>query len=117
MAAPVVPAPRLASDDAVSNVTPGMHREMRAQIGSAIFAISGGRLTGTVHGIELPVAKGYVVKVYYTVNDDYTVERVRRVSGIDKSCGFVQGVYGDQLAEVAYRASCFESYGDGEWAD
>ena len=84
-----------------------------------VAAISGGRVGRVVKGndivgIDLPVSNGYHVSVVLDASDTYTVRRlfIRGSKVFNK--GTITGVYCDELAEVAYAASCFRSYEFGE---
>lgn len=85
-----------------------------AQIGRGnVFAISGGRVgllrnKGKVVGIQLPVSSGYKVRVFLDADDTYIVQRVWR----EKVKGLVEGVYCDQVGEVAYQAGMYQSNKD-----
>ena len=90
--------------------------ELIAQIGRMnIFAISGGRVgvivndEGETVEIQLPVSNGYRVSIKLGWDDTYTVSRqfVRKGTVSDK--GTVEGVYCDQVGEIAYKASCFRN--------
>ena len=92
--------------------------ELLGQIGTMnVFAISGGRVNvwressgeGTLE-LELPVSAGYRVRVYLAWNDTYTVERVLVRKGKVTKRRTVEGVYCDQVGEVAYLASCYKSH-------
>jgi hypothetical protein len=92
-------------------------REIVKQIGMMnIFAISGGRIEIHETGIVLPVGKGYYVFVDLAGNDTYTVRRMFKRSGRFIEKGIVEGVYCDQIGEVAYRASCFVNVPFGQAA-
>jgi hypothetical protein len=95
-----------------------------AQIGRwNVGAISGGRVyidgesynasSKTTQQIELPVGYGYRVRILLGWDDTYTVQRVivkNTKNGIKETIkGSVEGVYCDQVGEVAYQASCFRS--------
>lgn len=54
--------------------------------------------------IEMVVGNGYRVRVTLAADDTYTVERVVARSGNVK--GRAEGVYCDQISDVAYAASC-----------
>ncbi len=99
-------------------------KELCDQIGIMnIFAISGGRVLidgatyneqdKTTQQVELPVAYGYRVRITLGWDDTYTVSRVivkntkKGISEVIK--GTVEGVYCENLGEVAYQASCFRS--------
>ena len=88
-----------------------------------VGAISGGRVyidgatydpvTRLTQEIELPVAYGYRVRIQLGWDDTYTVQRVivkNTKNGIKETIkGSVEGVYFDEVGEVAYQASCFRS--------
>lgn len=96
---------------------------MSQQIGGmTILAVSGGRrvvISETV--MELPVAKGYTVRVTYNhVPDLYVVERLYRRAGKTVVKGALTDVYADELSEAVYGASCYISYPNvkgNRWAD
>jgi len=100
-----------------------------AQIGrDNVFAISGGRVgvwkpNGECMEVELPVSSGYLVRIVLAGDDTYTVERIlrRRPKGqtarVDKVLGRMEGVYCDQVGEVAYYASCYRSHPNFEALD
>ena len=91
-----------------------------------IGAISGGRIyidgttydeqNQTTQQVELPVAYGYRVRITLGWDDTWTVQRVivkntkKGISEIIK--GTVEGVYCENIGEVAYQASCFRSNSD-----
>jgi hypothetical protein len=96
---------------------------LKAQLGMFnIFAISGGRFyidgatfqDGKTQQVELPVAYGYRVRIFLDWNDTYTVQRVivkNTKNGIKETIkGSVEGVYCDQVGQVAYYASCYQSH-------
>lgn len=90
--------------------------EIARQIGSRnIMAISGGRITATENGIELPVSNGYRVRVDLDPSDTYTVTRVLKRGAKAFVKGKRSGIYCDQVAETAYRAGMFRSYSESEW--
>lgn len=74
-----------------------------------ILAISGGRVRAVDDVVVLPVAAGRVVEVAYDrARDLYDVRRVR-ARGLSRTVETeTVGVYADQLADVAYRASLWE---------
>lgn len=81
--------------------------QLRAQLGWNLAAISGGRITW--HGpscVLLPVGSGYRVAIILEANDTYTVRRIHIGTRVTIK-GEVSGVYCEQLAEIAYQASCF----------
>lgn len=89
---------------------------IRDQIGFGnVLAISGGRWLIQKHGIRLPVSNGYSVVVTYEDNDTYTVTREFERGAKVFTKGERTDVYAEELGEVAYRASCFRSYGENEW--
>jgi hypothetical protein len=84
---------------------------VRDQIGMMnVLAISGGRwfYDSTENTVILPVHYGYKVVVKYNAgSDDYTVSRIL-VRGTKVTVkGERNGVYCEELGEVAYRASCY----------
>jgi hypothetical protein len=86
---------------------------MSRQIGTmTLLAVSGGRRVAISENVlELPVGKGYTVRVTYNACPDlYTVERVFRRGGKEWQKGQLTDVYADELAEACYGASCFISY-------
>lgn len=90
-------------------------QELKAQIGRMnIMAISGGRVGISATGVELPVSSGYRVYVNLDWDDTYTVQRVLVRKGVAKLKGVVEGVYCDQVGEVAYQASCYKNVEFGE---
>lgn len=91
-------------------------REIVRQIGAGnLMAISGGRTLPIKGGVSLPVSAGYHVHVELEPNDTYTVTRWFARCGKFHQHGQVANVYAEQVGQVAYRASCHESYSDGEW--
>ena len=100
-----------------------------AQIGNwNVLAISGGRVyidgetydaeSKTTQQVDLPVGYGYRVRIQLGWDDTYTVQRVivkNTKNGIKETIkGSVEGVYCDQLGEIAYKASCFRNVQFGE---
>ena len=90
-----------------------------------ILAISGGRIgvwkpNGECLEVELPVSSGYLVRITLAASDLYTVERIlrRRPKGQtakqDKVLGRMDGIYADQVGEIAYLASCYKNVEFGE---
>jgi len=90
-----------------------------------VGAISGGRVgvykpEGECVEVELPVSAGYWVRITLAWDDTYTVERVlkRRPKGQSakeiKVLGRVEGVYCDQVGEIAYNASCYKNVKFGQ---
>ena len=99
-------------------------QELQKQIGFwNIGAISGGRVYidgatyneqyGTTEQVEFPVSYGYRVRVILGWDDTWTVQRVivkNTKNGIkETNKGSVEGVYPENIGEVAYEASCFRS--------
>lgn len=74
-----------------------------------IFAISGGRIIKRETGITLPVSNGYSVTVDLHANDTYTVRRIFTRAGKVSIKGQVEGIYCDEIGEIAYQASCFRN--------
>jgi len=96
--------------------------EVIRQIGRMnTYAISGG-VWGSLRdsetqeitiGVWLACGTNRMVEVSLDYDDTYRVRRVRRiVKGTEKDTAVVEsevsGIYCDQLAEVAYRASCWK---------
>ena len=86
------------------------------QIGQMnILAISGGRVgvvknnEGETIEVELPCGAGYRVSIILAWDDTYTVTRqfVRKGTVFQK--GTIEGVYCDQVGEIAYKAACFRN--------
>lgn len=78
------------------------------QIGMGnIFAISGGRVEHLDTGIIMPVSNGYSVWVNLAWDDTYTVSRIYKRGLKLFIKGTVEGVYAENIGEVAYVASCF----------
>jgi len=85
-------------------------QELISQIGKMnIFAISGGRVEVRKTGITLPVSNGYSVMIDLAWDDTYTVRRMFKRGGKMFIKGSVEGVYCENIGEVAYQASCFRS--------
>lgn len=89
--------------------------EIARQVGMNILSISGGRWRPIDDGIELPVSNGYTVRVELTPMDYYKVSRVFKRAGKEWIKGSLDDVDCFQVAEAAYRASCFRSYDEKEW--
>lgn len=78
-----------------------------------LFAISGGRVRGIVNEenevirVELPVGHGYRVAIELGWDDTYTIKRefVRGSKVFNK--GTLEGIYCDEIGEMAYQASCY----------
>jgi len=96
--------------------------ELLQQIGTQnIFAISGGRVIywqtndgKATRTITLPVSNGYSVEIYLAGDDTYTVTRQFKRKGQYINKGTVEGVYCENIGEVAYKASCFRNVKFGE---
>ena len=73
-----------------------------------VGAISGGRVQASENGVILPVGYGYKVAVELAGDDTYTVKRVYQKAALIKEW-VVEGVYNDNVGEVAYQASLFRS--------
>ena len=94
--------------------------ELLRQIGvQNVFAISGGRVGvwrtndgQACRSITLPVSNGYSVEIYLAWDDTYTVTRQFKRKGQYINKGTVEGVYCENIGEVAYQASCFRSNPD-----
>lgn len=93
-------------------------KTMIEQIGTMnLYAISGGKIGvfGDQDKIELPCGAGYRVEVEYIPGrDTYTVRRILKRGGKRINKGEMEGVYCDEVGEVAYRASCFRTNSFGE---
>jgi hypothetical protein len=91
--------------------------ELLKQIGiQNVFAISGGRVEvwhtndgKACRSITLPVSNGYSVEIYLAWDDTYTVTRQFKRKGQYFNKGTVEGVYCENIGEVAYQASCFRN--------
>ena len=91
-------------------------RTIVQQIGRMnIFAISGGRVLDSGHGVILPVSSGYKVVVDLMAGDTYRVRRLRIVGTKVRLYGERTNVYCDELSEVAYYAGMYKSYDADEW--
>jgi hypothetical protein len=95
--------------------------ELIKQIGHMnILAISGGRVivvknnAGETIEVELKCGAGYRVSIALGWDDTYTVTRQYVRKGTVFNKGTVEGVYCDNIGEVAYKASCFRSYEFGK---
>ena len=94
--------------------------ELLGQIGRMnIFAISGGRVQvwrtndgKATRTITLPVSNGYSVEIYLAWDDTWTVTRQFKRKGQYFNKGTIEGVYAENIGEVAYQASCFRSNHD-----
>jgi hypothetical protein len=95
--------------------------ELISQIGHMnILAISGGRVIvvknndGETIEVELKCGAGYRVSIALGWDDTYTVTRQYVRKGTVFNKGTVEGVYCENIGEVAYKASCFRSYEFGK---
>lgn len=85
-------------------------RTLLEQIGRMNWlAISGGRYEVFNSTVFFPVDRGYWVAVTLTAADDYTVNRITLRAGKITVKATFEGVYAENIGEVAYRASCFEN--------
>lgn len=95
--------------------------ETLAQLGrSNLLAISGGRAIRRETGVTLPVSNGYSVTIDLAWNDTYTVRRIFTRSGKATIKAQLEGVYCEDLGDVAYYGSCFRSHpdwGNKTWQD
>lgn len=90
--------------------------EITQQVGRInILSISGGRVKPVENGIELPVSNGYHVRIELSPMDDYTVSRIFRRAGKEWVKGSREGVYFDEVGEVAYHAGMFRSWDENTW--
>jgi len=80
------------------------------QIGhTTILAISGGKIIPRSTGVTLPAGRGYSVDVDLTGDDLWRVRRVFRRGGVEKVKGEQGAVFREDLSDVVYRASCFDT--------
>ena len=87
---------------------------LKRQIGVGnLLAVSGGRIKAFKSTVFLPVARGYYVAVTLTAADDYKVSRIFVRAGKVSVKETFEGVYAENVGEVAYRASLFENVGVG----
>jgi len=89
--------------------------ELINQIGQMnILAISGGRVYVSKHnnetiGIDLPCGAGYRVSIELGWDDTWTVTRQFVRKGTVFIKGTVEGVYPEQVGEVAYQGACWRN--------
>lgn len=102
---------------------PFSENELISQIGRMnVFAISGGRVSVIVNDeretieIQLPVSNGYRVSIKLGWDDTYTVSRQFVRKGVVFDKGTVEGIYCEEIGEVAYKASCFRNVEFGKVA-
>jgi hypothetical protein len=95
--------------------------EIVRQLGrNNLLAISGGRVQQRETGITLPISNGYSLTIDLAWNDTYTVRRIFTRSGKATIKAQLEGVYCDDLGDVAYYGSCFRSHpdwGNKTWQD
>jgi len=92
-------------------------QETLAQVGRMnLMAISGFRwhldeyVTGERYAdIILPISSGYRVRISLAADDTYTVTREMKRGAKLFVKGVQEGVYCDEVGEVAYQASCYKS--------
>jgi len=100
---------------AILALTSFQRHEIVRQLGRDFWAISGGKVGALRGGIDLPCGAGYSVKIELDASDTYVVSRVYRRSGVEHAHGVRTNIGCEELAEVAFRASCFRDYDDEEW--
>jgi hypothetical protein len=83
------------------------HRIIVHLLGRNIFAISGGRVVKRPTGITLPNHAGYSVEIDLAASDTYTVRRIFKRGDKVWIKGEETEVYAEDLADSAYRASCY----------
>jgi hypothetical protein len=95
--------------------------ELLQQLGrNNLLAISGGRVISRESGVTLPISNGYSLTIDLAWNDTYTVRRIFTRSGKAPIKAQLEGVYCEDLGDVAYYGSCFRSHpnwGDKTWQD
>ena len=80
-----------------------------------VLAISGGRVgvvknnEGETIEVELPCGAGYRISIILAWDDTYTVTRQFVRAGTVFQKGTIEGVYCDQVGEIAYKASCWRN--------
>jgi hypothetical protein len=89
--------------------------ELRGQIGRMnILAISGGRTEIRDGALHLAVSSGYRVVIELDeARDLYNVERIMIRGAKTFRKGRVEGVYADEVGEVAYEAGMYKSFDFG----
>jgi hypothetical protein len=81
-----------------------------------LMAVSGGVwFHAGVSSVIFPAGSGFQVLVTLEADDTYTVRRLFQRKGEWFLHGERTNVYCDEVSEVVYYASCFRSYGPGEW--
>lgn len=95
--------------------------EVAAQIGLAnMMAISGLRINtdkaapGHYPDLLLPVSSGYRVRISLDSDDTYTVTREMKRGDKVWVKGTQEGVYCDEIGDVAYYASCYKNVDFGD---
>jgi hypothetical protein len=95
--------------------------ELLQQLGrNNLLAISGGRVIRRETGVTLPISNGYSLTIDLAWNDTYTVRRIFTRSGKATIKAQLEGVYCEDLGDVAYYGSCFRSHpdwGNKTWQD
>jgi len=95
--------------------------ELLQQLGrNNLLAISGGRVISRESGVTLPISNGYSLTIDLAWNDTYTVRRIFTRSGKATIKAQLEGVYCEDLGDVAYYGSCFRSHpnwGNKTWQD
>ena len=85
-------------------------RTLLEQIGRMNWlAISGGRYEVFNSTVFFPVSHGYRVAVTLTAADDYRVTRILLRAGKISVKETFEGVYAENIGDVAYNASLFEN--------
>lgn len=79
------------------------------QIGAEIWAISGGRWFDIGEGLALPNARGNWVIIHYMGDDTYTVRHATVRKNIVRWKRTWTNVYAENVAQIAYLASCWEN--------
>lgn len=92
-------------------------RQTVAQIGMMnMLAICGGRIEHRKTGITMKVGQGYSVTVDLDFSDTYVVRLVFTRGGKTWVKGERREVYADEIARVAYNASCYHNnYAPENW--
>jgi|688.fasta_scaffold399334_4 hypothetical protein len=109
---------RLITDKDSEGFIPCDPRTIAYQVGrDNLWGISGGRVIARETGITLPVSAGYSVTIDLHASDLYTVRRIFKRGAKVWIKGEMEGVFCDQVGEVAYYASCYVSHPDFEALD
>lgn len=90
--------------------------ELLAQLGTRnVLGISGGRISHRRTGVTLLVTGSWMVTVDLAADDTYYVRRVRKFGPhCWGTVGAQSQVYCEDVAEVAYNASCFVNIAFGK---